>query len=269
MERIRRALEISRLQRGPVVEVRTSGSPERYSQPEHDSANTEQAPAQILSVDRAALRKRRVILAEESSVAAHAYRMLRAQILQRSRATRMRVFGVVSATSGEGKSLTALNLAISLAAEPNQTVTLVDLDLRHPSLSSLLGVSPEQGLDTWLTGTTAASSVRYELEGFPRLQIVPTLAPVSASSDTLAATRTRELFESAEGDSALTIVDLPPALLSDDVLTVAPHIDGFLLVISERLTLRDDVERVFELLGRNRIVGTVLNASSASELRAY
>jgi Mrp family chromosome partitioning ATPase len=177
----------------------------------------------------------------------------------------------VSATSGEGKSLTALNLAISLAAEPNQTVTLVDLDLRHPSLSSLLGVSPEQGLDTWLTGTAPSSGVRYELEGFPRLQIVPTLAPVSASSDTLAATRTRELFEdlSALGDSALTIVDLPPALLSDDVLTVAPHIDGFLLVISERLTLRDDVERVFELLGRNRIVGTVLNASSASELRAY
>jgi len=138
-------------------------------------------------------------------------------------------------------------------------------------MTSLLGVSPEQGLDTWLTGTTPPSSVRYELEGFPRLQIVPTLAPVAASSDTLAASRTRELFEdlSAQGGSALTIVDLPPALLSDDVLTVAPHIDGFLLVISERLTLRDDVERVFELLGRNRIVGTVLNASSASELRAY
>ena len=67
----------------------------------------------------------------------------------------------------------------------------------------------------------------------------------------------------------LLIVDLPPALLSDHVLTVSQLLDGFVLLVTEGMTLREDVERVFELLGRDRIVGTVLNRSSDSEQRAY
>ena len=67
----------------------------------------------------------------------------------------------------------------------------------------------------------------------------------------------------------LVIVDLPPALLNDDVLTVTPLVDGFILVITEGKTRREDVERVVELVGRDRIVGTVLNDSRDSEQRAY
>jgi Mrp family chromosome partitioning ATPase len=232
-----------------------------------------EAPPQLprLAVDREFLRKRKVILGDESTVAAHSYRMLRAQILQRVRATRMRAIGIVSATTGEGKTLTAINLALSLAAEPNQAITLVDLDLKRPSVARVLGISPESGLDTWLAGTSPASAVRYELAGFPRLRVVPTLASIPGSSELLAGGRARQLFdELAAGEPAgLSIVDLPPVLLSDDVLTAAALIEGFVLVITEGKTLREDVERVFELLGRNRIMGTVLNGSSASEQRTY
>ncbi len=224
-----------------------------------------------LTVNREFLRKRRVILGDESSVAAQSYRMLRAQILQRVRATRTRAIGIVSATTGEGKTLTAINLALSLAAEPNQAITLVDLDLKRPSVARVLGVSPESGLETWLAGTSPVSAVRYELEGLPRLRVVPTLAPIPGSSELLAGGRARQLFEElAAGEpSGLSIVDLPPVLLSDDVLTAAALLEGFVVVITEGKTLREDVERVFELLGRSRIMGTVLNGSSASEQRTY
>ena len=276
MERIQRALEISRLQRGGVAEPRplvTVHNEERLSRPEPASAVVADEPADLPqhSVDREALRRQRIVLGDESSVAAHAYRMLRAQILQRARAARMRTVGIVSATTGEGKTLTAINLALSLAVEPNQHITLVDLDLKRPSIARVLGIAPSCGLCTWLSDSSPARSVQCELAGFPRLRLVPTLAPLPGSSEALAGSRTKQLFEelAALEGPGLVVVDLPPVLLGDDVLTAAPLIDGFVFVITEGQTLREDVERVFELLGRNRIMGTVLNGSSASEQRTY
>ncbi len=275
MERIQRALEISRLHRAALVETRDAAAAsqgDRVLRPETSAGLTDSGrEMQRLTIDREALRRRRVVLGDESGPATHAYRMLRAQVLQRARSSRMRVFGIVSAAMGEGKTLTAVNLALSLAAEPNQNVTLLDLDLRRPAVAQTLGIAAECGVETWLQGSAPLASVLYELDGFPRLRVVPTLAPLAGSSEALAGSRARELLEAVRSpdSGSLTIVDLPPALLSDDVLTVAPLIDGFIFVVTERQTLRDDVERVLELLGRNRVVGTVLNGSSASEQRAY
>jgi len=218
------------------------------------------------------LRERCVLLCDDPGAAARAYRMLRAQLLQRVRLGRLRVFGIVSAVSGEGKTVTAINLALTLVAEPTQQVALLDFDLRHPSIAQTLGIAPETGLDTWLTGgAQPASAVLCELEGIPRLQVAPTLAPVSASSECLAGARARALLEQLRhpDNRRLVILDLPPALLSDDVLTVSPLVDGFILVVTEGRTRREDVERVIELVGPERIVGTVLNGSSDSEQRAY
>ena len=87
----------------------------------------------------------------------------------------------------------------------------------------------------------------------------------------LAGLGTRRLLNELKGrDSGrLLIVDLPPVLLSDDALMVAPLLDAVVLVVHERRTKRDDVVRVIELLGNTRIAGTVLNCSSESEKRAY
>jgi protein-tyrosine kinase len=277
MERIQRALEISRLQRPQVAEVPEAVavapvplavSPGVRGRPEEPAAQT---PLPRHAIDPTALRRRRVLFAHEPGVAAHAYRMLRAQLLQRARASRLRVFGIVSAVSGEGKTLTAVNLALSLASEPNQSVVLVDFDLRRPGIAGTLGITPAVGLETWLTAERPVSAVLCELEGVERLQIAPALAPVSPGSEMLATGRARHLLEDlkATDPERLVILDLPPALLSDDVLTIAPLVDGFILVVTERRTRRDDVERVLELIGRDRIVGTVLNHSLASEQRAY
>jgi protein-tyrosine kinase len=276
MEKIQRALEISRLQRPGVAEVVPVGTALQSDSPVRpelvaNQARIEQRDVQRFPVDRAKLRARRVVLSDETSSAARAYRMLRAQLLQRARSSRARVLGIVSAATGEGKTLTAVNLAISLAAEPNQSVALIDLDLRHPSVARTLDITPDTGLETWLSARSFGAPPLCELDGIPRLQVVPTLAPVVGSSEALAGARTRLLFDQlrVEDEARFLILDLPPALLSDDVLTIAPLVDGFLLVITEGRTRRDDVERVFELLGRNRVVGTLLNGSSASEQRAY
>ncbi|GAC1453477.1 MAG: hypothetical protein PVSMB6_07970 [Steroidobacteraceae bacterium] len=271
MERIQRALEFSRLQRGGGAEAPALIAATPAARPACSEPGLTAPCLPRYAIDAAQLRERHVLLADAAGAAGRAYRMLRAQLLQRARAGRVRVFGIVSAVSGEGKTLTAVNLALSLAAEPNQSVALVDFDLRHPSVARLLGIAPQCGLETWLTGDTPAASVLCELEGIARLCVAPALAPLSGSSEVLAGARARELVGELRAADAerLIIADLPPALLSDDVLTIAPLIDGFILVVTEGRTRREDVERVIELLGRQSIIGTVLNGSNDSEQRAY
>jgi protein-tyrosine kinase len=273
VERIQRALELAHVRRAMDAESPLAG---HSSQEERAMLRSAAQAADVavlpkLAIDRAKLRSRKVVFPEDASAAARAYRMLRAQVLHRARASGLGAIGIVSSASGEGKTLTAVNLALSLAADPNHSVTLIDLDLRRPSVAATLGVNPPLGLDGWLIGEHPVASVLYGLEGVDRLSLIPTVAPMVAASEALAGGKTRDLIEaarSAEGRKVV-VVDLPPALLSDHVLTVAPLLDGFVLVVTEGQTLRDDVERVFELLGRDRIIGTVLNRSSDSEQRAY
>lgn len=273
MERIQRALELAHVRRAVEAESPLAGhsSFEERAMLRAAVQVAETAEPPRLAIDQAGMRARKVVFPEDSTAAARAYRMLRAQLLQRARSGGLVAIGIVSSASGEGKTLTAVNLALSLAADPNYDVTLVDLDLRRPSVAEVLGIFPPMGLDTWLAEDRPLSSVLYALEGIPRLSVVPTLVPMPAAAEALAGSRTRSLIEAlrAVDGRRLLVVDLPPALLSDHVLTVSPLLDGFVLLVTEGKTLRDDVERVFELLGRDRIVGTVLNRSSDSEQRAY
>jgi Mrp family chromosome partitioning ATPase len=252
VERMRSALEVAHPHRAPPL-----------AQDRH--------PATLVRIDRAQLTARRVVLPDEPGIASQAYRMLRTQVLQRVRQHSVRMLGVVSAVDGEGKTLTAVNLALGIAAESNQNVLLVDLDLRRPSVASLLGLPVDQGLEAWFAGVASIGDVCRGIEGIERLEVIPTLAPVRGSSEALANRRTQEMLLElkAAQREGLVIIDLPPMLLTDDFLTVAPLLDGVILVASEGVTRRDDVTRVREMLGPVRLIGSVLNRASESEKRAY
>jgi Mrp family chromosome partitioning ATPase len=275
VDRIQRALDLAKLQRG-------SASPAEEPRAERVVGNRElfitapvPAPEPVVqrfAVNWSELSERRVLAPADTRPAAEAYRMLRTQVLQRARAHGLRTLGVVSPTHGEGKTLTAINLALSLSAEPNQTVVLLDLDLRRPSVARTLGLAIERGLESCLGGEELGfKPVSYAIEGVERFQVLPTLTSLPSSSDVLASASTRRLLtELKDRDpDRLLILDLPPVLLSDDVLAVAPLLDGVVLVVMERHTKREDVVRVIELLGNTRVVGTVLNRSSEAEQRAY
>jgi protein-tyrosine kinase len=252
VERMRSALDVPRPHRG------TELAQERH-------------PATLVPIDKARLTERRVVLPDEAGIAPQAYRMLRTQVLQRVRQHGVRMLGVVSAIDGEGKTLTAVNLALGIAAESNQNVLLIDLDLRRPSVATLLGMPVSQGLEAWFAGVASLGDICRGLEGIERLEVIPTLAPVRGSSEMLASRRAQDMLlelKAAQRDG-LVIVDLPPMLLTDDFLTVAALLDGVILVTSEGVTRREDVTRVREMLGPMRLIGTVLNRASESEKRAY
>ena len=281
MDRIQRALDLAKMQT-PRVAPAVSPAPVLPVPSLDDTINarvalnrefalgTVESVAKV-PVNWAELKERRIVSLHDAQPAGHAYRMLRTQVLQRARSHGLNTLGVVSAVNGEGKTTTAINLALSLAAEPNQTVLLLDLDLRRPAVARTLGLAVERGLESWFEGEEPTRNVCYGIEGVERLHVVPTLAPVAGSSEVLAGIGTRRLFNELKGrdPGRLLVVDLPPVLLSDDALMVAPLLDAVVLVVNERRTKREDVVRVVELLGNTRIVGTVLNRSSESERRAY
>lgn len=233
-------------------------------------------PAVLSPCFAPALRARHVVMPEDRGAASHAYRMLRTQLLQRAAARGASAIGVVSAADGEGKTLTALNLALSIAADPERNVLLADFDLRRPALASLLSLTPARGLESWFEAVEEpepqdADALCMGLIGVPRLALAPTFAPVPRSSERLGGNRTRRLLQSLRRRAApgLLLLDLPPVLLGDDVLALAPMLDGVLLVASERRTRRDDVLRLQQLLAGVPVLGAVLNASAESERRAY
>jgi Mrp family chromosome partitioning ATPase len=272
MDRIQRALDLAKVhvQRPPAPPPAEDPRAERVALNREFALGTVEFIAR-LPLNWTELKERRVISMNDAQPAGHAYRMLRTQVLQRARSHGLTTLGVVSAVNGEGKTLTAINLALSLAAEPNQTVILLDLDLRRPAVARTLGLAAERGLETWFGGDESTRNVCYCIEGLERFFVLPTLAPVSGSSEVLASLATRKLFNELKGrdPGRLLLVDLPPVLLSDDALTIAPLLDGVVLVVNERRTRREDIVRTVELLGNTRIVGTVLNRSSQSERRAY
>ena len=227
--------------------------------------------ARVVQPDRARWHERRIIAPEDRGPAAGAYRMLRTQVLREARAQQLRVIGIVSAANGEGKTLTAVNLALSLAAEPNQTVLLVDLDLHRPGIARLLGLPAEQGVEECLTGTTSIAGRFWRIEGIERFSVLPAIAPQPGSSELLASFWVRDLLHELRSryDDRLVLLDLPPVLLSDDVLTIAPVLDAVLVVGCEGRTRRDDLLRLREILGGVRIIGTVLNRATEFERRAY
>jgi protein-tyrosine kinase len=274
MDRIQRALDLAKVQ----VARNAMPPPTAMDDPrvERVALNREFGLGSVESISRmpvdwAALKEQRIVAPTDPHPAGHAYRMLRTQVLQRARTHGLTTLGVISAVNGEGKTLTAINLALSLAAEPNQTVVLMDLDLRRPAVARTLGLSVERGLESWFGGDEPIKNMCYGLEGVDRLFVMPTLASVGGSSEVLAGLATRKLFNELKGrdTSRILLVDLPPVLLSDDALTVAPLLDGVVLVVNERRTKREDVIRVVDLMGNTRIVGTVLNRSAESEKRAY
>lgn len=234
-------------------------------------AEKAEARAPRFAVDREALRSRRVVMPDEESPAANAYKMLRTQVLQRMRRHGYRAIGIASAVDGEGKSLTAVNLSLALAAEPNQTVLLVDLDLRRPSIGKILGVPETKGIEACIQDGADIAEILWRPEGIPRLGVLPANRVGLTSSDVLAADRMHVVIQELRNryDNRLLVVDLPPLLLTDDVLTIAPLLDAVLLVVAEGRTRREDAVRADELLGDTPRLGTVLNRAHEVEQRVY
>lgn len=210
------------------------------------------------------LRDKRVIADSDSGEATAAYNLLRTQVLQRMKEHGWNALAITSPGTQEGKTLTAVNLAISLAREVNYTVLLVDLDLRKPSVHGYFGYVPEKGLTDHLFGDAPLQEVLFN-PGVERLVVLPGREAVANSSEVLSSPRMVKLVEELKSryPSRIVLFDLPPLLSADDAMAFSPYVDAALLVIEDGKTDREDLERSIGFLRTTEILGTVLNKASA------
>ena len=220
---------------------------------------------QPLQVDTAACRENRLLLSGEESDAGAvaAYRMLRTRLLHRIRAQKWTTIGVTSTGPGDGKTLTALNLAFSLAREKNSEVVLLDLDMRNPSISRTLGVLPPREISDFFERQPVTNDLFYSI-GVDNLMIAGQVTPTDQASELLSSNRFEELIAHIKQSTVnpIVLIDLPPVLVTDDALVLAPRLDALLLVVAEGQTDRGQLDKATELLSEFQLAGIVLNRAS-------
>ncbi|MGH8249932.1 MAG: CpsD/CapB family tyrosine-protein kinase [Steroidobacteraceae bacterium] len=216
--------------------------------------------------DSGLLRHNRVLVESDTKQPAEgAYRMLRTRVMRQMRTNGWRRLGITAASANEGKTLTAINLALSIAAERVQPVVLVDLDLRRPRIHRYLGIAENQFVDVadFLEGRTNSLDQLVLSLGEQGLSCILSARPIDRSSDLLASPQGQAFLNDLADrlPDALLIFDLPPLLSTDDPLVVAPRLDALLLVVAEKGCSRSDVASAAKLLDEFNVLGTVLNKS--------
>ena len=254
-----------------MEKVRQKQQDGAHQEPDSTNAFVDEAEIRKFRLSPQKLRERRIITGDEGDESSQAYKVLRTRVWHQMRTNGWQSLGVTSANPGEGKSLTAINLAINLAMmEIGRKIILVDLDMRRPSLCSYFGVHPEYGVSDYLVGGVPLQNVMINI-GIERLVLIPGTASLANSSEILSSPRMARLMQELRSlfPSRIVIFDLPPILATDDVLVMAPNLNAFLLVIEEGKTPSKDVTKVVELLKDANLVGTVLNKSQDPSQKYY
>jgi protein-tyrosine kinase len=256
MEQLQQALERFKQQAGGASTVK-NGAPVLTKVP----PPIVYSETRVVDCPEDLLRRQRIVAALDQCPFVEGYKLLRTQVLHRLRENGWNMLGVTSPNEREGKTLTAVNLGVSLAMETNQTVLLVDADLRKPSVHRLFGIDRPKGLaDVLLDEEPVEHALVHP--GIGRFVLLPGGRPVPRSAETLTSPRMRALVDELKHryPSRIVVFDLPPVLTSADVLAFGPFLDALLLVTGEGMTRRHDIEdSILRLKGAVPILGTVLN----------
>jgi capsular exopolysaccharide synthesis family protein len=198
----------------------------------------------------------RVVGQSAGSIALEEYRRLAATLHELQVAHGTKSLMVASALPREGKTLTVTNLALTLSESYGRRVLLIDADLRRPSIHDLLRLPNAQGLSEGLLDDTRELSL---LQVSPTLSVLPAGHPGPQPLAGLTSLRMRSVLEEAVSAFDWVLLDSPPVGIMPDANLLAGLTDGVVLVIAAGVTPYTDVERAVEAIGRDHIIGSVLN----------
>ncbi|MFA6012368.1 MAG: polysaccharide biosynthesis tyrosine autokinase [Desulfobacteraceae bacterium] len=196
-----------------------------------------------------------------NSYEAEQFRTLKTSLLFSSDRKAPRTIMVTSAVPDEGKSFVAANLAVTYAQSLDEHVLLMDCDLRLPTVHKVFGL-PENtnGLSDILSGTIDIASGIYKTE-VDKLSIIPGGRVPSNPTELLSSIRMQNLLKEVESryHDRYVIIDSPPPLLTAESIAISRQVDGILIVIKHESTRRKDVQEMIALLGKEKIIGIIVN----------
>lgn len=214
---------------------------------------------------------RLVSLTEPSSPAAEAYRTLRTSIQFIGVDRSLRTLQVTSPTSGDGKTTTIANLAVSLA-RAGQRVTVMSCDLRRPRIHEFFDISNDApGFTSVVVGAASLSSALQDVGGNSQLRLLLSGPIPPNPSELLSSRRAAQVISALAGQSDVVLIDCPPVLPVTDAAVLSSHVDGTLLVATAGATTGKQLHRSVELLRQvdAPLVGLVMNEAPPEDAYGY
>jgi protein-tyrosine kinase len=252
MSKLEKAMERAKLAR--------EGSPPAAVVPRNLDVDPTYTQTKVYSADEDALKRHGVLSAVFHPAIVEQYNLLMAKVLGTMTLKKYSTLLISSPSPGEGKTLTAVNLAVSMARETSRTVLLIDTDMRQPSVHRCLGLPDGPGLYEHLTEGTPLNELLVN-PGFPRLTVLPAGRSTEYPADLLGGPVMEDLVREVKGrySDRYVILDSPPLLAYADGLYLARHADAVLMVVRSGDTNEENLKQAIELLGDRPILGTVLN----------
>lgn len=208
-----------------------------------------------------ALDPRLVAALAPSSLAAEQYRSLRTRLKRAESGRSLRTIAITSPAKGDGKSLTAANLALTMAQEVQQRVLLVDCDLRRPNVHRLFGLDPTPGLVDVLMNAATLDQVLVWLPE-QQMSVLPAGIPPSNPAELLGSATMRRLLDTLRSRYDRILVDVPPVAPLADLHVLAPLVDGLLMIIRAGMTQKPAIDRALAGLDPSKVLGLVLNEAN-------
>lgn len=199
-----------------------------------------------------------VAVTQPRSAYCEQFRSLRTRVLQAGERRNMRAIVITSAGMGEGKTLTALNLAWLLAQTDGVRALIIDSDLRHPCATQYLGIETDGGLSEVLAGELDLNDAIIRLEP-AGLHLLPGGGVRDDVAEVLSGPRFAALLNEARRMFDYVIIDAPPLGIFTDANVLINRADGALLVVRAGSTRYATVDRLLEQLPRERMLGVILN----------
>ena len=275
MERIKQAIEKVKSQREasrpakPYPDNQGTTFPQRSSQVHEGLEDISYKHTRVVKLRMEHLEKNRIVALNKKDPKSMIFDLLRTHVLQKMEENGWRTLAITSPTPEAGKTVVAINLAMSIAQQTNKTTMLVDFDLRRPKIGAYLGITLEKSLNDLLDGTAELPDVLVNPD-MPRLVVLPTRNPVKKPSETLSSKKITDLIKDLREryESRIVIFDLPPVLVTDDAIALLPQIDCVLMVVANGMSTKREIEDSLRLLPAANLIGTILNKAEI-EPRAY
>jgi protein-tyrosine kinase len=214
-----------------------------------------------LPVDFSYLKENHIVVENNYPAVAEEYKLLRTHILHKTKKENLNTIMFAGPRPDEGKTVTTINVAISISQEIDKTVLIVDSDLRNPSVHKYFGLSGKKGLVDFLKGGIPIPELLVHPEGIGKLIILPGGKPAGDAAELIKSPLMVDLVYELKHcyQDRYVLFDLPPLLNFADALAFAPLVDGIVLVIEAGHTTREELAQCLEMVNEFNVLGIVLN----------
>lgn len=271
MERIKEAIEKAKQKKTTMDAMRPMpGVDKTVLTVENEIVEVDYNQTRVAHLDAAHLAKNRIIAFSKEDPLSISFDILRTQVLSRMTENGWRTLAITSPVPECGKTVLAINLALSIAQHTSKTAMLVDFDLRRPRVAKYLGLTMDKSLNDVLEGNDAIGDALINPD-IPRMVVLPTAKVFQRPAETLSSNKTKALITDLREryQDRVVLFDLPPLLSADDVLTVLPQIDCVLMVVGNGMVTTTQLNDSLRYLQGAKLLGVVLNKAEQKKQDYY